>query len=380
MAKVILGLDPSRTDVIERVDPEAARELHRRHRTIAQGRATDGAEKRQRVSKLGPAPYPALAPADDAEEDEVRFADAPSIEIEVTLAEVGDRASYPEITVEGVSEEELQLSDEPEARPPTADQLARLPAFPVFAELPRDAFQKLAARAELVEVGDGEIVLETGELADSLYAIVEGRVRVDVPGMAPAQAVFLGEGDVFGESCLVEGATRKADVVAAGKLVALRIAEADLEEMVEAHPTIGDVMFDLLTRRVVGNLMVTSPLFAGFDPSTRAEIAKLFEARKAEDGQLITERGKRCDGLYVLLAGTLEMDTGDGSELVEPITMFGQGSLFSHEPVAHTVRCIGEALLLRLPASGFLQLAALYPTVLAELSELAALPAAVQLM
>jgi CRP-like cAMP-binding protein len=377
MAKVILGFDPTRTDVIERVDPEAARELHRRHRTIAQGRSAP-APAPGRVSKLSPAPYPPLAPADDAGEDEVRFADVPSIEIEVTPAELGDRSSYPEISVESVSEEDLDLSDEPEAHAPTADQLARLPAFPVFAELSREAFTQVAARAELVEVPDGEVVIRTGDLADSLYAIVDGRVRVDVPGSN--EPVFLGEGDVFGESCLVAGATRKADVTSVGELVALRIAEDDLEDLVEAHPVIGDVMFDLLTRRVVGNLMLTSPLFAGFDPTTRTEIAKLFEARKADDGQMIIEHGKRSDGLYVLLAGTLELDGGDGSELVEPITMIGQGSLLSREPASHSVRCIGEALLLRLPSGRFMELAAVYPTVLAGLSELAALPAAVQLM
>jgi CRP-like cAMP-binding protein len=379
MAKVILGFDPKRTDVIERLDPEAARELHRRHRTIALRRSLR-APAGGRVSQLSPAPYPALSPAADAGDDEVRFVNTPSIELDVTAFEIGARTSFPEITVEGMGAEPFGLTSEPEARAPTADELAMLPAFPVFAELPRDAFRTLVARAELVELRDGEVVVRTGEPADSLYAIVEGQARVDVPGADAAEPVILTEGDVLGESCLVAGATRKADVTAVGALVALRIAEADLEALLEAYPPIGDVLFDLLTRRVVGNLMRASPLFAGFDLATRSEIARLFEARKAADGQTIVEREKRSDGLYVLLAGTLELTADGASELVEPITMIGQGSLLSHAPASHTVRSLGEALLLRLPASRFLELAAVYPTVLEGLSELSGLPAAVQLM
>jgi len=378
MAKVILGLDPARTDVIERLDPEAARELHRRHRTLALRRPARASTPGGGV-KLDPSLYPPLSPATDADEDEVRFDDAPAIALAVTPLEIGGRTSFPEITVEGGAVIALANEPEAEAHAATADQLAMLPAFPVFAELPREALPKLAAKAELVELEDGEVAVRRGEPADSLYAIVDGRARVDIPGVGEAGSVFLGEGDVFGESCLVDGATRKADVTAVGALVTLRLAEADVEELVALHPAIGDVMFDLLTRRAVGNLMLTSPIFAGFDPATRSEIAKLFEARKSEDGQTLIERGKRSDGLYVLLAGTLELTTEDAAELVEPITMIGQGSFLSQSPT-YTVRSLSEALLLRLPASRFFELAALYPTVLEALSELAGLPAAVRLM
>lgn len=377
LAKVILGFDPGRDDVLQRLDPETARELHRRHRTVALTPSVpdlrDG-----RVSKLTPAPYPALKPAADAGTDEVRFEDGPSIELDLTDLEIV-RMSFPEITVQSVEQDELGLGREAPAATPSADQLAKLPAFPVFAELPREAFPKLAKSAELVELDDGEVVLRTGDLADSLYAIVEGRVRIDVPGIASEDAVTLAEGDVFGESCLVDGATRKADVTADGRLTALRIAETDLERLIAAHPKVGDVMFDLLTRRIVGNLMFTSPLFAGFDTTTRSEIAKLFEARKAEEDQNIIEAGKRSDGLYVLLAGTLELREGESGDLLEPVTMIGQASLLSHAPATHTVRTVSEALVLRLPASRFLMLASTYPTVLEQLSELADQPAAVQL-
>src|SRR5690606_7008881 len=128
--------------------------------------------------------------------------------------------------------------------------------------------------------------------------------EVRVPG-AELEPVPLGEGEILGETCLFPGVTRRADVVAKSALTVLSIGSEALRAIVAEHEKVGDVLYELLSKRLLANLLKTSELFSAFDPSTRSELAKLFELRRAAPGTLLFERDKRSDGMYVPLLGAL---------------------------------------------------------------------------
>lgn len=384
MAKVITGLDPSRGDVLERVDPGAARAVHRRKRP---GGYDPDAAPEGGVA----AAAPKLEPAADAASDEVRFGDADQERsIEVDLSEV-----------ELLEQEDRPTPVDPaslfaEAPPPTtASTLALLPVFPLFAEVPKDVLLELVGGATLVELDDGHVVVRTDEPADALFTIVEGRVQVTVPGLEDRRPIALGEGDVFGESCLLEGARRRADVVVDGRLSALRVPKDTLDAVAARAPVVHDLLIELLTRRLVANLFRTSSLFRGFPPEIRRELARMFEVRRADEGTVLVAEGKRSDGLYVLLQGRLVQEVGvaraagavdatlgapdpasspTGGATLGPGAIIGQRSLIEHSPAPVTLRAASELLLLRLPAARFMTLASGYPPVLERLAELAAEP------
>jgi signal-transduction protein with cAMP-binding, CBS, and nucleotidyltransferase domain len=138
------------------------------------------------------------------------------------------------------------------------------------------------------------------------------------------------------------------------------------------HPEVEDALFDLLARRLITNLMHTSPLFAAFEPSVRVELAQRFEVRRAPAATVIAERGRRSDGLHVLLAGNVMAEPENCTRTrIARGTAFGHGSLLGAGAAETTIRAVTEAVLLRMPAAGFASLAALYPPVLAHLAETA---------
>jgi CRP-like cAMP-binding protein len=356
MAKVIVGVDASRDDVLARLDPDAARELHRRRRQPGSGLKPlpeDAGEGRDLLSTTGS--YPKLARATDAKSDELRFVEGRSIDLDLTELDVAERRiSYP------------SLATPPE---PTAEELALLPGLPLFAELPQAELSELVRRSELLQLDDGLSVVRAGEPADSMFAIIEGSAAIRVPGTRREAEVVLSEGDVFGEACLLEGAVRHADVFSKGRLVALRIPKTVLGEILARHAPIGRVLFELFTRRVVGNLLVTSPLFAGLDIATRKEIAKLFEVCRSDEKQTLVQRGKRSDGLFILVSGTLRLEGADRKEDLVPVTVFGQEALIEHAASAYSVVSVTDCLLLRLPALRFTRFAVMFPTVIATLTD-----------
>jgi CRP-like cAMP-binding protein len=415
LARLVVDLDPSRTDVLDRVDPRAARRLLRPDapsspsapRAPAPTRAplptppsssapraaasAPPASPASAVAAMGarataPPKAPALDPldqrpalsADDALRARPRIqAPALVIEEEISLLDLAQPTTDLEI--------EVDLSDvavEPRAPlpagedGPSADALASLPAFPLFADAPRAALGALVRGADVIELPHGAIVVRQGQPAEELYAIVEGAVRVVIPGLETSAQPIFGEGELFGESCLLEHEPRKADVVVEGRLFALRISRAVLRQVVEEHPAAGEVLFALMTRRLVGNLLQSSSLFTAFDPASRRELGRLFEVRRAARGACIVEEGKKSDGLYIPLTGRLELRSrkNEHADVAGPGTVIGQETLLTQAPSEYTATAAKEMALLCLPAASFGRVASQYPPVLAHLAELAADP------
>ncbi|MEQ8891228.1 MAG: cyclic nucleotide-binding domain-containing protein, partial [Sandaracinaceae bacterium] len=251
MAKTLLQVDPSRTEVLDRVDPSVARKAHREARPHSGELRAVGRSMVEEAPKLKPSPT--------ASADEIRFLDIELVEedeiMELDVSELELIEDEPPVTLS-------LIPDAPE--PPASarlDRLALMPSFPLFSELPPSRLRRLAQGAELVELPAGATVMRKGDPADALYCIVDGRVRVEVAGLPPEQRPRLGEGDVFGESVLLEHAVRQTDVVAIDPLTALRVPRAVLDEIVEGVPMLDDLLFELLARRLLANFLGTSPLF-----------------------------------------------------------------------------------------------------------------------
>lgn len=347
LAKLIVRLDPSREAVLSRVDAEPAKALHRQERG-------ERAPLKERALPLV---------AKESAEDEVRFVDVgnETMDLDLSGLELVDETA--------LNEDDLIFLDDPhdvgeKPRRRKSEDLARLPAMPLFAEIPSEALSLLLIECSLVELQKDDLLVRKDEVADALYVICEG--EAEVQSDARHKRVRIHEGDVVGESCLLDDVKRQADVRAVGPLSALRISKTTLDTTVNAHPEVGHVLEELLSRRLVANFLHTSPMFAAFDSDSRQQLARLFELRSASFGTRLLEKGKRSDGVYIVLLGQLAVS----DDLLGPGGIVGQRSLLVHEPSANTVECVTDAMLLRLPRERFTELASMYPPVLATLTEL----------
>ncbi len=315
-----------------------------------------------------PAP---LARAQDSKDDEIRFDDAPESSLEILLSDLSSASSITvDIDDEPPTLDAADLPPPSTTEEPELDAYATMATFRLFAALSRDALVALSNAAELIEFQPGAMIIVRDERAFALYAIVTGNARVHVTG---SNAKFeLREGDIFGEASLLDEGQRQADVRAESPLMTLRIEKRALDEVTKEYPEVEDALFDLLARRLVTNLMHTSPLFSAFEPAVRLELAQKFEVRRAPPGTVLAERGRRSDGLYVLLAGHVVAEAEKAAPArIARGSAFGHASLLGAAPADTTVRAVSEAVLLRMPAAAFSSLAALYPPALAHLAETA---------
>jgi CRP-like cAMP-binding protein len=336
------------------------------------------------LAEPGPPPPPltpprlAEAPAAAAESEEQPSAPAPAAPEEggyIDLFFEEDEPLEASAASAGEPAAEEPLSEETVAQPRgMAEALASaVPKAPLFSDLSSEAFVELVERCPLRHFAAGERILQQDAPGEAFYVICEGQVAVRrEEGGAVLQLAHLTEGDFFGEMALLSGAPRVAsvDALVDGTLV-LEISTALLSELTRRHPGVATALKKFCRQRLLSNLMATSALFRPLSRADRRLLASSFRARDVLAGDVVLTEGGRGDGLYLVLAGFLEVSRG-GFRIAKlgQGEVFGEASLLGRRPAVATVRALQRSSLLRLPEEDFARVAERYPAVRAHLEAL----------
>ena len=121
-----------------------------------------------------------------------------------------------------------------------------LAAAPLFAGVPADELERLAARTVEIEVPAGRVIARQGEVGTGFFVIADGAAEVIRDGDVIAR---LGVGDFFGELSVLDGRPRTAQVVATEPTVCLGLATWEFEAAVREEPSVAlAVLRGLATR------------------------------------------------------------------------------------------------------------------------------------
>lgn len=260
--------------------------------------------------------------------------------------------------------------EEPADAGPPEDELPRIP---LFSDLPQEAFIALFERSPLRRLGMGERIITQGSVGDAFYVICEGAVRVvrEEDGQE-RELARLAHGSFFGEMALLSGAPRTASVESVEEdTQLLEISAPVLSELSREHPQIATALRKFCRQRMLSNVMESSSLFRPFSKSDRRTVIEKFRAREVKQGDVVIQEGQRSDGLYVVLAGELEVRRQDQvlAQLKEG-ELFGEMSLLEKTAANASVRALKRTSLLRLPREAFDALILSHPQILMLISEL----------
>ena len=269
---------------------------------------------------------------------------------------------------------ELAPAEPALARNPfVAPAVRNMPRAPLFSDLSPEAFIELVERCPLRRFESGDRIIQQGEPGDSFYVICEGRVSVlrEDDGLAHPVAA-LEAGEFFGEVALLAGGPRTASVYAlTDDTQVLEISGQLLMELAHRHPGVAAALKTFCRQRLLSNLLSTSPLFRPLERAERRELATRFRARDALAGELVITQGTPGDGLYVILAGEVEvLRDGTVAGTLGAGDVFGEMSLLDGVPASATVRTLRRTSLLRLPPGELSAVLDRYPAVRSHLEAL----------
>ena len=146
-----------------------------------------------------------------------------------------------------------------------------LAATDVFRPLGRAALADLLPRLEPVHVAAGDPVAVPEGAERSLFVVVHGRVRVEVPSASGETSAELGPGQVVGEEALLDEVPAEAVVRAVRDSLLLRLSAAAARDLAAEHPELFLRLATGLARRLAAR--ASAPARAASRPRTLALVA-----------------------------------------------------------------------------------------------------------
>ncbi|HEX7671846.1 MAG TPA: cyclic nucleotide-binding domain-containing protein [Polyangiaceae bacterium] len=251
-----------------------------------------------------------------------------------------------------------------------------VPAQNLFSSLTAPALRALLGAFQVKTVAKGRKVIEQGVPGAEAFVLARGELEVvrEQEEGEPMLLARLGNGALFGEMALLSRSPRAATVLAARPSVVLMISVQALEKVAEDAPEVGKAFAAYCHRRMVANLVRTSPLLGPLSAGERQALIERFSARTFETGQKLILQGKESDGIYVIASGEVSVCRTDEAVVIARLgvgEVVGEVSMVFRRASNADVVADHPTMTLFLPRARFMEIVREHPTLLAQLYELA---------
>ncbi|MDA8099658.1 MAG: cyclic nucleotide-binding domain-containing protein [Nitrospiraceae bacterium] len=129
-------------------------------------------------------------------------------------------------------------------------------AVPLFAGFTQGEFEEFAKLMNVHQFASGEIIVREGDKGKSVYIIASGSVKVYTK-MLSGDIVDLAKlmpSEFFGEIAFLTGKPRTATIETLEDTVILEMTEDKLQELIDKHPHVRDVLKDYSEMRLKGTI------------------------------------------------------------------------------------------------------------------------------
>jgi len=126
----------------------------------------------------------------------------------------------------------------------TIEKVIILKTVDMFSQTPDDVLADVAGLLEEVDADEGEEIFQQGDLGDSMYVIVDGKVSVHD---GERLLNYLGERNVFGEMALLDPEPRMASVTAVEPTRLFRLEQTPFYELISQRPEVATGIIRVLT-------------------------------------------------------------------------------------------------------------------------------------
>ena len=273
-----------------------------------------------------------------------------------------------------------------EASRKTDEQRASLgdptPVAPLalFSALEKPALRELINAFEMITVPAGKEVIVEGEEGAEAYIVARGELEVRRKAQdgdeGPDTLARLTNGALFGEMALLSRAPRAGSVVACRPSILLVARRDALEVVAEKRPDVGAELAAHCRRRMVANLVRTSPVLRTVPPLERPALVERFETKTYEKGDRLIANGADADGLHLIASGEVTIVGYEGNEPFVIATLgvgdvVGEVALVLRRRSSADVLAVRPTVTLHLPRADFMDLIREHPAILQSLYMLA---------
>jgi CRP-like cAMP-binding protein len=120
-------------------------------------------------------------------------------------------------------------------------------SVPLFTRCSKHELADIVAIADEIDIPEGRVLIQEGELGRDFYVILDGTVAVEKDG---AVVTTLGTGDYVGEIALLENSPRNATVTATTAVRALVVSGRAFWSLLDSAPALQRTLLETLAARL----------------------------------------------------------------------------------------------------------------------------------
>ena len=227
---------------------------------------------------------------------------------------------------------------------------ALLRRIPIFANMGDGELQGILTSPgnKVLEFGPMEVVIQEGEVADSMFIILEGTVDVRIKAVDGREITIatLHSGEYFGEQALLPGASglRNASVRALQKARLYRIEKGDVERAYggAAEPEKEEELLpmDALDQSRIGDeerirrMLRSNRLFRTVTEDDLTGVRAWARIRDANAGEIIIREGETGESMFIVMDGVVEVFIVDDNGKVLLVADLKRGQYFGELAIA----------------------------------------------
>lgn len=138
--------------------------------------------------------------------------------------------------------------------------LPKIRQIATFQYITEEQFEAIRTSFEIIVYEEGEPIVSQGEISQHLFAIIEGSVHVSFRESNGKEMLIcdIHEGEVFGEAGMFMAEKRMANVISAGKTIALRILRKDMINFIRREPHAGNKILMLIIYSLLNKLRIAN--------------------------------------------------------------------------------------------------------------------------
>ena len=260
----------------------------------------------------------------------------------------------------------------------TREEPPVISAQPLFSSIGPAGLRAMIEVFEVSTVPQGTVVIEEGTGGAEAYIVARGELEVKrtLENGDKLLLARLTGGALFGEMALLSRAPRAASVIAHRPSILLVGRKDALDAVAEREPEVAIELANHCRRRMVQNLVRTSPILSAVQPEERPALVERFETRVYEKGDKLISEGANPTGLHLIASGEVAVVRVEGDEpfvlaTLGPGDIVGEVALVLRRSSSADVVAVHPTVTLHLATEQFMSLIREHPTILAELYELA---------
>jgi CRP-like cAMP-binding protein len=182
---------------------------------------------------------------------------------------------------------------------------------PLFSSMPPDVLLDVVRNITPRVVKADEIICEDGTEAESCFFPVSGQIVVDVPGREGSSPIR--KGQILGEFSLwIPNLKRTATIRSLDPGLVLELEHRKLATVLQQHPEVATVVYSLIQRRIVENVLRSPLIFPGLEKLVNEKPSSFGAAcKKVAAGGTLDLR----QDAFILLIGKVRIHCANGAVL-----------------------------------------------------------------